>query len=87
MTPTLVVQLSIVCADSVTGRASKIVQHTHRLHMLQYVMQVGHVTTGYLGNNPLYVLYQTDWLWKGSMYSIWTDDDGVNNEQTCSFRV
>ena len=48
MTPTLVVQLSIVFADSVTGRASKIVQHTHRLCMLQYVMQVGHVTTGYV---------------------------------------
>ena len=48
MTPTHAVQLSVVCADSVTGRASKIVQHTHRLHMLQYVMQVGLVTTGYV---------------------------------------
>ena len=50
--------------------------------MLQYVMQVGLVTM--LCNNPLYVLYQTDWLWKGSMYGIWTDDDGVNDEQTRS---
>ena len=31
VTPTHASQLSIVCADSVTGRASKIVQHTHRL--------------------------------------------------------
>ena len=54
--------------------------------MLRYVMQVGHVAYSLrmLRNNPLYVLYQTDWLWKGSMYGIWTDDDGVNDEQTRS---
>ena len=77
-----------MCADSVTGRASKIVQHTHRLCTYVTVCYAsGSCDYRLLCNNPLYVLYQTDWLWKGSMYSIWTHDDGVNNEQTRSFRV